>query len=231
MPQGWWDSCSRGRQWLFQLNLSNPFPFASEGIKPNIGQWDVRGCLLGDFKIFLSVSHTWEKISLLLWILLGEDFVCDTVLITRKKVGKNTVKWIPDRPVMFSHQWTNAATHLSVLKPWYLGCLLFSAESILTKMVVVVFYKIAEFPDNKHLVRCPLNPLISPWHGFCMKSCSMTSVWSHVLTSSMVQFWCHHLPAVCMTLGKLLNFSEPHFHSLCIIYVPHCWKSVSPPPL
>lgn len=43
----------------------------------------------------------------------------------------------------------------SVLKLWYLGLLLFSAENILIKTVGVVFYKIVEFPDNEHLIDVP----------------------------------------------------------------------------
>ena len=36
----------------------------------------------------------------------------------------------------------------------------------------------------------------------------------------------------CVTLGKLLNFSELRFHSLCILCVSHCWRSepLSSPP-
>lgn len=55
-------------------------------------------------------------------------------------------------------QCTNAAAALlqtSMLKPQYLGYLLFSVENIPTKAAHVVLYEIVTFPDNEHLVDVP----------------------------------------------------------------------------
>lgn len=63
-----------------------------------------------------------------------------------------------------------------------------------------------------------MSPLISVRHEVYMNLES---------TSSVIKLWCYHLFISCVTLSKLLNFWEPHFHSLCILCVPHFWKSES----
>ena len=77
------------------------------------------------------------------------------LLTTRMEATRRTEKWRPDRPLTLSQQCPHAAApspQTSVLKPWYLGFLLFSPENILTKTVHAVVYKIVDFPDNEHLV-------------------------------------------------------------------------------
>lgn len=166
-------------------------------------------------KVFSLSKSQNREIYFLLWMLLGVQIWCLILFlrIIRQKARRSTKKWIPGRLVMFSHQWANTRAALpqsSVLKLWYLGFLLFSAENILIKTVGAVFYKIVEFPD--YLIDVPQVLWSQP---------GMKSIWSE----SQSVLWSNSGATIYLSAvwpwGKLLNFSEPHFPPLCICCVPH----------